>query len=181
MIYVMAEMENGQRTPYVKIGCVLSDDREEALRLMYKRVRALQPGNPRMVGIVAIAPGGRVEEKALHARFSSARVKRFTICEWVQVTDEVQAWIDTLEQVNVSIRRNGPRVKAPPKRKCWRCGSVRHTPHDCPDRPITVTVPPGSPKPKPQPPFAWRGKTRNWYGVGSAAYQRAASRASSGT
>lgn len=65
MIYVMAEDESG----LVKIGS------SQTSATIKQRLTKLNEGNPRLLKVIAIAPGDFKQEKLLHAKFTTERVR----------------------------------------------------------------------------------------------------------
>lgn len=79
MIYVI-QADNGGP---VKIGYTSGDDAE-------RRCRDLQVGNPERLRIVATFPGTVRDERAIHERFSDARL----VGEWFALTPEIRVWAE---------------------------------------------------------------------------------------
>lgn len=149
MIYAIVERDfDGGYTPLVKIGYV-SGVGDAALRMLRKRLCKLQSGNPRRLVAVGFTEGTRENEKALHYRFTDARIRRPNACEWLHVTDAVAAWMDSvrIEPVEVSPSmgrgsRGGTHVEPTRTNVCAKCGSAEHTHPRCPRLLAERTAPP---------------------------------------
>ncbi len=78
MIYAVAE---GNDRTAVKIGFTESsiDD----------RIAGLQTGNPRTLVCIALAPGSKFDELALHSQFAAHRIRG----EWFRMQGDVAKWV----------------------------------------------------------------------------------------
>lgn len=61
----------------------------------WKRLAALQTGNPEQLEMLAIAPGGGEFESGLHSAFEGARQRG----EWFEETDKLRSFIQSIRDV----------------------------------------------------------------------------------
>jgi hypothetical protein len=114
MIYGIVEDEDRS---HIKIGVTGQADINEFIAL--KRLAALQCGNPRLLVLVALAPGDVWRERELHLEFSSLLVRG----EWFRHEGQVKEWAFRW-RLERSLRERPP---APPVDEPWVWrGRVRH-------------------------------------------------------
>lgn len=110
-------------SPYVKVGHVKGGE-AEWFEQVKKRVCKLQVGNPRKLVVIGKANGEQVQEKAIHRRFASARIKRG---EWL-LMEEGSAFTVWVESVRIDSLMFGLGSRPP---KCVHCLVVGHRKPEC--------------------------------------------------
>jgi hypothetical protein len=138
MIYALVELNHdGSEGEYVKIGFVDSDDYQEAVERIKRRIVDLQQGNPRKVMVIGLAYGLREEEKDLHHRFSEHRVRRPQATEWLYFRGPVRAWVQMVRikkpiEVTAQFGRSASVAPRSGRYHCSNCRSAEHTAPLCP-------------------------------------------------
>src|SRR5262245_40857180 len=94
-IYFIREDDQGP----IKIGMAKDPER---------RLRVLQTGNHKRLRMIAIVPGGRSEEAALHRRFQDLRIEK---TEWFQPVERLLGFVEGL-------RYAAELLRAPSARGC---------------------------------------------------------------
>jgi hypothetical protein len=78
----------------VKIGYAAKRSYLSDAATAFERMSLLQTGCPFELELLAICPGDRAAEAALHERFSDARIRG----EWFAITPEIRAHVALLEK-----------------------------------------------------------------------------------
>jgi hypothetical protein len=126
MLYVIAERAPaGGLTQFVKVGYVAANENNWRERFK-QRVNKLQVGNPRQLVVIGKADGERPDEKSVHYRFESLRVRRPQATEWLHLEpgSAFAGWVDS---VRIEPMTFGMSIKTA---TCPRCGG-EHARIDC--------------------------------------------------
>jgi len=128
---------------YVKIGTTWGHQDDRAA--LAKRVSTLQTGSPRELTCVAVAPGYRDEERALHRRFSGYHVRGEWFARAGLVVEWLEQWRIGSGAVDLPITRRRAARTATPRTGRWSWRGVERSHVTAARRPAE---------------WSWRGKVR---------------------